>query len=66
MTCSNQCDTCASRKVKPYPAVPADPPPIEYVPTWRDSLPDLAKAVLLVVGVSVASSVVTVLALGIK
>ena len=45
-----------SRKVKAYPAVPEDQPPFEYVATWRDYLPDLARAVLLVVLVMLAAS----------
>jgi hypothetical protein len=50
MTCCNHdCDEgrgCPVRKVKPYPAVPDDMP-IQYVPTWRDRLGDLARAMLL-------------------
>jgi len=38
-----------SRKVKAYPVTPEDAPPFEYVPTWRDYLPDFARAVLLVI-----------------
>ena len=37
---------CQIRKVKPYPSVPEDLP-IQYVPTWRDRLGDLARAMLL-------------------
>lgn len=54
------------RKVKPYPAVPADPPPIEYVPTWRDYLPDLARAMLYAAVVAAASIAATVLVLSAK
>lgn len=52
-----------SRKVKAYPAVPEEPPEIEYVPTWRDYLPDFAAAVLLVIlGMFVGVLIVGVLA----
>lgn len=60
------CPAATTRKVKAYPDVPADPPPFEYVPTWRDYLPDLARAMLLVVAVVVVSSAATVIVLGVK
>lgn len=47
-----------ARKVKAYPAVPEDQPPFEYVPTWRDYLPDLARAMLAVFVVMIVSAVV--------
>jgi hypothetical protein len=49
-------DPANTRKVKPYPDVPPDPPPFEYVPTWRDYLPDLARAVLAVFFVIIVSA----------
>jgi len=52
--CNGDCDqgrSCPTRtrKVSAYPVVPEDVAPFEYVPTWRDYLPDLARAVLLVI-----------------
>ena len=45
-----------ARKVKAYPAVPEDQPPFEYVPTWRDYLPDLSRAALAVFFVMIVSA----------
>jgi hypothetical protein len=49
-------DQDTTRKIKPYPEVPPAPPPFEYVPTWRDYLPDLARAVIAVFVVMILSA----------
>lgn len=58
------CPARQVRRVKAYPTVPADPPPFEYVPTWRDRLPDLARAVLIVVIVMLISAWSAALVMG--
>lgn len=55
---------CPARRVKAYPTVPADPPPFEYVPTWRDRLPDIARAALIVVIVMISASLAAALVIG--
>ena len=50
-----------SRKVKAYPEVPAVTEPFHYVATWRDYLPDLARAMLIVTAVCVGSLVASML-----
>jgi hypothetical protein len=52
----NQGRDCPVRKVRAYPHVPDDMM-VEYVPTWRDRLVDLARAMLYVMA---AIGVVTV------
>lgn len=52
----NQGRDCPVRKVKAYPHVPADDMPIQYVTTWRDHFKDLARAMLLVIVVMLASA----------
>jgi hypothetical protein len=45
----NQGRDCPARVAKVGKGTPTGEPPFEYVPTWRDYLPDLARAVLLVI-----------------
>lgn len=50
--CNGNCEqgrSCPARVAKIGNGKPTGEPPFEYIPTWRDYLPDFARAVLFVI-----------------